>query len=125
MLSACFLTAGWIIETLPDMSWLLCLGFSMSAMLLCQASLYDTLQQHRVARPGMSTIQILGESKHHFFLLSQQPSRSRFGSSRGWVNGVNRWNVYDAVDHFPCEKDPGNPNPVQALSPCLHGHSIS
>ncbi|KAJ8361228.1 hypothetical protein SKAU_G00177530 [Synaphobranchus kaupii] len=44
------------------MSWLLWLWISVSALLLCQATLYDTIQQHHLPQPGRNTIQILGFS---------------------------------------------------------------
>ncbi|KPP60634.1 hypothetical protein Z043_121345 [Scleropages formosus] len=45
----------------PTMSWFWCLWISASAVLLCQASLYDTIQQHHLASPGRSSIQILDQ----------------------------------------------------------------
>uniref|UniRef100_A0A9J7YAT2 TAFA chemokine like family member 1 n=1 Tax=Cyprinus carpio carpio TaxID=630221 RepID=A0A9J7YAT2_CYPCA len=41
------------------MSWLLCLWISVSCLLLCHATLYETIQQHHVTRPGRNAIQIL------------------------------------------------------------------
>ncbi|MFT7801454.1 protein FAM19A1-like [Arapaima gigas] len=43
----------------PTMSWFWYLWISANAVLLCQASLYDTIQQHQLASPGRSSIQIL------------------------------------------------------------------
>lgn len=44
------------------MSWFLCLWIAVSCLVLCQATLYETIQQHHVPRPGHNAIQILGES---------------------------------------------------------------
>ncbi|KAF4107587.1 hypothetical protein G5714_011951 [Onychostoma macrolepis] len=52
--SSRYLTAG-----APAMSWLLCLWISVSCLLLCHATLYETIQQHHVTRPGRNAIQIL------------------------------------------------------------------
>uniref|UniRef100_A0A8C1URJ9 Uncharacterized protein n=1 Tax=Cyprinus carpio TaxID=7962 RepID=A0A8C1URJ9_CYPCA len=41
------------------MSWLLCLWISVSCLLLCHATLYETIQQHHVTHPGRNAIQIL------------------------------------------------------------------
>ncbi|XP_013865302.1 protein FAM19A1 isoform X1 [Austrofundulus limnaeus] len=38
------------------MSWLLVVWISLGFLLLCQASLYQTIQQHHVARPGRTDI---------------------------------------------------------------------
>ncbi|MEQ2288198.1 hypothetical protein AMECASPLE_020305, partial [Ameca splendens] len=38
------------------MSWLLAMWISLSFLLLCQATLYQTIQQHHVARPGRTDI---------------------------------------------------------------------
>ncbi|KAJ8409263.1 hypothetical protein AAFF_G00234610 [Aldrovandia affinis] len=51
---------AWITQTCPAMSWLLWLWISVSALLLCQATLYDTIQQHHLPQPGRNSIQILG-----------------------------------------------------------------
>lgn len=47
----------------PVMSWLLCLCLwvSMSALQLCQATFYDTIQQHPGLRPGRTTVHMIGE----------------------------------------------------------------
>ncbi|TTB85605.1 hypothetical protein Baya_14553 [Bagarius yarrelli] len=42
------------------MSWFLCLWIAISCLVLCQATLYETIQQHHVPRPGRNAIQILG-----------------------------------------------------------------
>lgn len=47
----------------PAMSWFLCLWIAVSCLVLCQATLYETIQQHHVPRPGRNAIQILGESR--------------------------------------------------------------
>ncbi|KAK6321543.1 hypothetical protein J4Q44_G00085190 [Coregonus suidteri] len=52
----------------PAMSWFLGLWISLGFLLLCQASLYETIQQHHVPRPGRNAIQILGESLFLFCL---------------------------------------------------------
>ncbi|XP_048874318.1 chemokine-like protein TAFA-1 [Brienomyrus brachyistius] len=59
MHTICFPAPGWITQMWSVMSWLLCLWISVSSLLMCHASLYDTLQQHRMTRPGINTIQIL------------------------------------------------------------------
>ncbi|XP_017566943.1 chemokine-like protein TAFA-1 isoform X2 [Pygocentrus nattereri] len=41
------------------MSWYLCLWIAVSCLVLCQATLYETIQQHHVPRPGRNAIQIL------------------------------------------------------------------
>uniref|UniRef100_A0AAZ3P416 Protein FAM19A1-like n=1 Tax=Oncorhynchus tshawytscha TaxID=74940 RepID=A0AAZ3P416_ONCTS len=41
------------------MSWFLGLWISLGFLLLCQATLYETIQQHHVPRPGRNAIQIL------------------------------------------------------------------
>lgn len=48
----------------PVMSWLLCLCLwvSVTAIQLCQATFYDTIQQHHGTRPGRTTIHMIGES---------------------------------------------------------------
>lgn len=48
----------------PVMSWLLCLCLwvSITAIQLCQATFYDTIQQHPGTRPGRTTIHTIGES---------------------------------------------------------------
>ncbi|XP_031710907.1 chemokine-like protein TAFA-1 isoform X2 [Anarrhichthys ocellatus] len=38
------------------MSWLLAMWISLGLLLLCQATLYQTIQQHHVARPGRTDI---------------------------------------------------------------------
>uniref|UniRef100_A0A8D3AGE4 TAFA chemokine like family member 1 n=1 Tax=Scophthalmus maximus TaxID=52904 RepID=A0A8D3AGE4_SCOMX len=38
------------------MSWLLAVWISLGFLLLCQATLYQTIQQHHVARPGRTDI---------------------------------------------------------------------
>nr|XP_020448888.1 protein FAM19A1-like isoform X2 [Monopterus albus] len=38
------------------MSWLLAMWISLGFLLLCQATLYQTIQQHHVARPGRTDI---------------------------------------------------------------------
>ncbi|XP_042263648.1 uncharacterized protein LOC121894839 isoform X2 [Thunnus maccoyii] len=43
-----------------NMSWLLAMWISLGFLLLCQATLYQTLQQHHVARPGRTDILTLG-----------------------------------------------------------------
>ncbi|KAL7843659.1 hypothetical protein AOLI_G00251710 [Acnodon oligacanthus] len=43
------------------MSWYLCLWIAVSCLVLCQATLYETIQQHHVPRPGRNAIQILVE----------------------------------------------------------------
>lgn len=47
----------------PVMSWLLCLCLwvSVSAIQLCQATFYDTIQQHPGLRPGRTTVHMIGE----------------------------------------------------------------
>lgn len=47
----------------PVMSWLLCLCLwvSVTAIQLCQATFYDTIQQHPGTRPGRTTIHMIGE----------------------------------------------------------------
>lgn len=42
------------------MSWLLAMWISLGFLLLCQATLYQTIQQHHVARPGRTDILTLG-----------------------------------------------------------------
>ncbi|TNN73521.1 Protein FAM19A1 [Liparis tanakae] len=44
------------------MSWLLCLCLwvSVTAIQLCQATFYDTIQQHHGTRPGRTTIHMIG-----------------------------------------------------------------
>lgn len=44
------------------MSWLLAMWISLGFLLLCQATLYQTIQQHHVARPGRTDILTLGMS---------------------------------------------------------------
>lgn len=44
------------------MSWLLPMWISLGFLLLCQATLYQTIQQHYVARPGRTDILTLGKS---------------------------------------------------------------
>ncbi|XP_039858967.1 chemokine-like protein TAFA-1 isoform X1 [Maylandia zebra] len=46
------------------MSWLLAMWISLGFLLLCQATLYQTIQQHHVARPGRTDILTL-EIKSH------------------------------------------------------------
>ncbi|KAA8590774.1 hypothetical protein FQN60_001717, partial [Etheostoma spectabile] len=45
----------------PVMSWLLCLYLwvSVTAIQLCQATFYDTIQQHHGMRPGRTTIHMI------------------------------------------------------------------
>ncbi|KAJ7998967.1 hypothetical protein DPEC_G00210480 [Dallia pectoralis] len=47
--------------SLPAMSWFLGLWISLGFLLLCQGTLYETIQQHHVPRPGRNAIQILGQ----------------------------------------------------------------
>lgn len=54
----------------PAMSWFLCLWIAVSCLVLCQATLYETIQQHHVPRPGRNAIQILGESCPKLFCSS-------------------------------------------------------
>lgn len=42
------------------MSWLLAAWISLGFLLFCQATLYQTIQQHHVARPGHTDILTLG-----------------------------------------------------------------
>lgn len=42
------------------MSWLLAMWISLGFLLFCQATLYQTIQQHHVARPGRTDILTLG-----------------------------------------------------------------
>lgn len=42
------------------MSWLLAVWISLGFLLLCQATLFQTIQQHHVARPGRTDILTLG-----------------------------------------------------------------
>ncbi|CAG02041.1 unnamed protein product [Tetraodon nigroviridis] len=42
------------------MSWLLAVWISLGFLLFCQATLYQTIQQHHVARPGHTDILTLG-----------------------------------------------------------------
>lgn len=42
------------------MSWLLAMWISLGFLLLCRATLYQTIQQHHVARPGRTDILTLG-----------------------------------------------------------------
>lgn len=42
------------------MSWLLAVWIGLGFLLFCQATLYQTLQQHHVARPGRTDILTLG-----------------------------------------------------------------
>lgn len=58
----------------PVMSWLLCLCLwvSVTAIQLCQATFYDTIQQHHGTRPGRTTIHMIGES-----FLRQRPPPAR------------------------------------------------
>lgn len=42
------------------MSWLLAMWISLGILLFCQATLYQTIQQHHVARPGRTDILTLG-----------------------------------------------------------------
>lgn len=58
----------------PVMSWLLCLCLwvSVTAIQLCQATFYDTIQQHHGMRPGRTTIHTIGES---FGALSPAPHK--------------------------------------------------
>lgn len=50
-----------ILASAPAMSWFLGLWISVSCLLLCHATLYETIQQHHVTRPGRNAIQILGQ----------------------------------------------------------------
>ena len=52
------------------MSWFVSLWISLSLFVLCQATLYETIQQHHVARPGHNAIQILGELKKIYLVFS-------------------------------------------------------
>ncbi|CAL8402797.1 unnamed protein product [Arctogadus glacialis] len=45
------------------MSWLLAVWISLGFLLACQATLYQTIQQHHVARPGRTDILTLGKSR--------------------------------------------------------------
>lgn len=49
----------------PVMSWLLCLSLwvSVTAIQLCQATFYETIQQTHGTRPGRTTIHMIGESR--------------------------------------------------------------
>lgn len=69
----------------PAMSWFLCLWIAVSCLVLCQATLYETIQQHHVPRPGRNAIQILGESRPQLLstlnALRVEPSSVRRGRS--------------------------------------------
>ncbi|KAK6319044.1 hypothetical protein J4Q44_G00102550 [Coregonus suidteri] len=71
------------LPTCPDMSWFLGLWISMGFLLLCQATLYETLQQHHVPRPGRNAIQILGESLSLFCLPTSRCAHYPPSSLRG------------------------------------------
>ncbi|KAJ3603031.1 hypothetical protein NHX12_030775 [Muraenolepis orangiensis] len=45
------------------MTWLLAVWISLGLVLACQATLYQTIQQHHVARPGRTDILTLGKSR--------------------------------------------------------------
>ncbi|TWW61773.1 hypothetical protein D4764_04G0004200 [Takifugu flavidus] len=45
------------------MSWLLAVWISLGFLLFCQATLYQTIQQHHVARPGHTDILTLGYNR--------------------------------------------------------------
>ncbi|TWW56966.1 hypothetical protein D4764_08G0009530 [Takifugu flavidus] len=55
---------GSVSQMCPVMSWLLCLCLwvSMSAVQLCQATFYDTIQQHPGLRPGRTTVHMIEKS---------------------------------------------------------------
>lgn len=69
----------------PVMSWLLCLCLwvSVSAIQLCQATFYDTIQQHPGLRPGRTTVHMIGESPPAFICLPK-----RFLSSSEGNQGI-------------------------------------
>ncbi|AWP03248.1 putative protein FAM19A1-like [Scophthalmus maximus] len=48
------------------MSWLLAVWISLGFLLLCQATLYQTIQQHHVARPGRTDILTLESGAARF-----------------------------------------------------------
>lgn len=66
------------------MSWLLAVWISLGFLLLCQATLYQTIQQHHVARPGRTDILTLGTCT----LLSLL--RLLFVTLRAWGFRVHR-----------------------------------
>lgn len=57
-------TSAALQQMCPVMSWLLCLCLwvSVTAVQLCQATFYDTIQQHHGMRPGRTTVHMIGES---------------------------------------------------------------
>lgn len=57
------------------MSWLLVVWISLGFLLLCQATLYQTIQQHHVARPGRTDILTLGMSIFSPILVSQHSDK--------------------------------------------------
>ncbi|CAG04011.1 unnamed protein product [Tetraodon nigroviridis] len=67
------------------MSWLLCLCLwvSVSAIQLCQATFYDTIQQHPGLRPGRTTVHMIGESPQAF------SGYQRVSASAGWGQMTN------------------------------------
>lgn len=54
-------TLCWIAQMCPVMSWLLCLCLWVSVTVIqqCQATFYDTIQQHHGTRPGRTTIHMI------------------------------------------------------------------
>lgn len=71
----------------PVMSWLLCLCLwvSVSAIQLCQAAFYDTVQQHPGLRPGRTTVHAIGESPPCLLCLPQAFIFSRLGVKRSTI----------------------------------------
>ncbi|CAB1451724.1 unnamed protein product [Pleuronectes platessa] len=67
----------------PVMSWLLCLGLwvSVTAIQLCQATFYDTIQQHHGTRPGRTTIHMI-DSRAALSLVSSPLRHSANGKWR-------------------------------------------
>lgn len=70
------------------MSWLVWVWVSVTVLLMCEATFYETIQQH-LAPPG-TNIQILGESfLLSIFCLISLVSQSQFNLCRGKGSGVH------------------------------------
>lgn len=73
----------------PAMSWVLCLWIAVSCLVLCQATLYETIQQHHVPRPGQNAIQILGESHLQLFSIYAKRAACQPSSTRRPVSSAS------------------------------------